>query len=58
MWTLELRGGARLVVVAAQWCDAFGVVTRGLAGTGSIASDVKNQGIDARNAALNPIPLT
>lgn len=26
MWTLALRGGAR---VAAQWCDAFGVVTRG-----------------------------
>jgi hypothetical protein len=26
VWTLALRGGAR---VAAQWCDAFGVVTRG-----------------------------
>ena len=26
MWTLALRGGAR---VAAQWCDAFGVVIRG-----------------------------
>ena len=29
MWTLALRGGARVTVVAAQWCDAFGVVTRG-----------------------------
>ena len=29
MWTLALRGGARVAVVAAQWCDAFGVVTRG-----------------------------
>ncbi len=29
MWTLTLRGGARVAVVAAQWCDAFGVVTRG-----------------------------
>lgn len=29
MWTLTLRGGARVVVVAAEWCDAFGVVTRG-----------------------------
>jgi hypothetical protein len=27
--TLELRGGARVVVVAGQWYDAFGVVTRG-----------------------------
>jgi hypothetical protein len=27
--TLALRGGARVTVVAAQWCDAFGVVTRG-----------------------------
>jgi hypothetical protein len=26
---LTLRGGARVAVVAAQWCDAFGVVTRG-----------------------------
>ena len=29
MWTLALRGGARVAVVAAQWCDAFGVLTRG-----------------------------
>ena len=29
MWTLALRGGARVTVVAAEWCDAFGVVTRG-----------------------------
>lgn len=29
MWTLGLRGGARVAVVAAEWCDAFGVVTRG-----------------------------
>ena len=29
MWTLALRGGAPVTVVAAQWCDAFGVVTRG-----------------------------
>jgi hypothetical protein len=29
MWTLVLRGGERVAVVAAQWCDAFGVVTRG-----------------------------
>jgi hypothetical protein len=29
VWTLTLRGGARVAVVAAQWCDAFGVVTRG-----------------------------
>jgi hypothetical protein len=28
-WTLALRGGARVPVVAAQWRDAFGVVTRG-----------------------------
>jgi hypothetical protein len=27
--TLTLRGGARVAVVAAQWRDAFGVVTRG-----------------------------
>jgi hypothetical protein len=27
--TLVLRGGVRVAVVAAQWCDAFGVVTRG-----------------------------
>jgi hypothetical protein len=27
--TLALRGGARVAVVAAQWRDAFGVVTRG-----------------------------
>jgi len=27
--TLTLRGGARVAVVAAQWCDAFAVVTRG-----------------------------
>lgn len=29
MWTLALRGGARLAVVAAEWRDAFGVITRG-----------------------------
>ena len=29
MWTLALRGGARVAVVAAEWCDALGVVTRG-----------------------------
>lgn len=29
MRTLALRGGARVTVVAAEWCDAFGVVTRG-----------------------------
>ena len=29
MWTLALRGGARVAVVAAEWCNAFGVVTRG-----------------------------
>ncbi|MER6590628.1 DUF6069 family protein [Micromonospora purpureochromogenes] len=29
MRTLALRGGARVAVVAAEWCDAFGVVTRG-----------------------------
>ena len=29
MWTLALRGGARVVVVAAEWCDAFAIVTRG-----------------------------
>ncbi|WP_262285764.1 DUF6069 family protein [Micromonospora sp. MA102] len=29
MPTLTLRGGARVAVVAAQWRDAFGVVTRG-----------------------------
>ncbi|MGC1210222.1 MAG: DUF6069 family protein [Micromonospora sp.] len=29
MRTLTLPGGARVAVVAAQWCDAFGVVTRG-----------------------------
>ncbi|GHE73331.1 hypothetical protein GCM10014715_29610 [Streptomyces spiralis] len=29
MWTLTLLGGARVAVVAAQWRDAFGVVTRG-----------------------------
>jgi hypothetical protein len=29
VWTRTLRGGARVAVVAAaQWCDAFGVVTR------------------------------
>jgi hypothetical protein len=27
--TLALRGGACLTVVAAEWCDAFGVITRG-----------------------------
>jgi hypothetical protein len=27
--TLALRGGARVAVVAAEWCEAFGVVTRG-----------------------------
>ena len=29
MRTRALRGGARVAVVAAQWRDAFGVVTRG-----------------------------
>ena len=29
MWTLVLRGGARVAVIAAEWHDAFGVVTRG-----------------------------
>ena len=29
MWTLALRGAAPVTVVAAEWCDAFGVVTRG-----------------------------
>jgi hypothetical protein len=29
VWTLALRGGARVAVVAAEWCDAFGVVTPG-----------------------------
>ncbi|MFB7312146.1 hypothetical protein [Streptomyces sp. NPDC056192] len=29
MRTLTLCGGACVVVVAAEWCDAFGVVTRG-----------------------------
>jgi hypothetical protein len=29
VWTLTLRGGARVAVVAAEWRDAFGVVTRG-----------------------------
>ncbi|MFC4495189.1 DUF6069 family protein [Streptomyces ovatisporus] len=29
MWTLALRAGARVAVVAEEWCDAFGVVTRG-----------------------------
>jgi hypothetical protein len=29
VWTLTVRGGARVAVAAAQWCDAFGVVTRG-----------------------------
>ena len=29
MRTLALRGGARVAVVAADWCDTFGVVTRG-----------------------------
>jgi hypothetical protein len=29
VWTLTLRGGARVAVVPAQWSDAFGVVTRG-----------------------------
>jgi hypothetical protein len=27
--TLALRGGARVAVVASEWRDAFGVVTRG-----------------------------
>jgi hypothetical protein len=27
--TLALRGGARVTVIAAEWYDAFGVVTRG-----------------------------
>ena len=29
MRTLALRGGARVPVVAAEWYDAFGVVTHG-----------------------------
>jgi hypothetical protein len=29
MWTLTLRGGARVAVVAAEWHDAFGIVIRG-----------------------------
>jgi hypothetical protein len=29
VWTLVLGGGARVAVVAAQWGDAFGVVTGG-----------------------------
>ncbi|TNH30731.1 hypothetical protein FHG89_05985 [Micromonospora orduensis] len=29
MWTLTLRGGARVAVVAAHWRDAFAVVIRG-----------------------------
>ena len=29
MRTLALPRGARVAVIAAQWCDAFGVVTRG-----------------------------
>lgn len=29
MRTLALRGGARVAVVAAEWCGAFAVVTRG-----------------------------
>ena len=29
MRTLALRGGERVAVVPAEWCDAFGVVTRG-----------------------------
>ena len=29
MWTLALRGRARVAVVAADWYDAYGVVTRG-----------------------------
>ena len=29
MRTLALRGGARVAVVAGEWRDAFGVVTRG-----------------------------
>jgi hypothetical protein len=29
VWTLTLPGGARVAVVAAEWYDAFGVVTRG-----------------------------
>jgi hypothetical protein len=29
VWTLVLRSSARVAVVAAQWCDAFGAVTRG-----------------------------
>ncbi|MDX2702354.1 hypothetical protein PV350_05755 [Streptomyces sp. PA03-6a] len=29
MRTLALRGGTRVAMVAARWCDAFGVVTRG-----------------------------
>jgi hypothetical protein len=29
MWTVTLRGGARVAVVEAEWHDALGVVTRG-----------------------------
>ncbi|MEU4536810.1 hypothetical protein AB0G15_18270 [Streptosporangium sp. NPDC023825] len=29
MRILALRGGARVAVATAEWCDAFGVVTRG-----------------------------
>ena len=29
MRTLALRDGARVTVVAAEWCDAYGIVTRG-----------------------------
>jgi hypothetical protein len=29
VWTLALWGGARVAVVAAEWCEVFGVVTRG-----------------------------
>ena len=29
MWTLALRDGARVAVDAAEWYDAFGVVTSG-----------------------------
>lgn len=29
MRTLALRGGARVAVIAGEWCDAFGIVTLG-----------------------------
>jgi hypothetical protein len=41
--TLALRGGARVSVVAAEWCDAFGVVTRG------------RVQLELRDASLGPV---